>query len=191
MERKEMIIDRSKKVNLLTNPNFRFVIEEAPKLSLFSQTFSLPGLSAEAPEVYNPFVTMKLQGDMVSFQDLQVNFIVDEDLTNYYEIYAWLMHINFPRAFTQFKEMSERKTMYPELGRTDLSVMVLTNKSNYIEQVRFVQCHPIALGEISFDHTSADVTHPTCSVTFTYDYFVMMETDKTNPSEVFAEKTGA
>lgn len=126
----------------------------------------------------------------MTFNDLQLTFIVDENLTNYYEIYAWMMHINFPRAFTQFRQMSERKTMYPELGRSDLSVMVLTNKANYIEQVKFVQCHPISLSEISFDHTSADVTHPTCSVTFTYDYFVMMETDKTNPSEFFVDKTG-
>ena len=189
-ERRKKIIEHSKKVNLLSNPNFKWVIEEAPMVSLFSQTFELPGVQVQPAPVDNPFVQMKLQGDMADFADLTFSFIVDENLDNYYEIYAWLMHMSFPRAFTQFKIMSERKTMYPELGRSDISAMVLTNKTNYIEQVKFVQCHPIALGNITFDHTSSDVIHPTCSVTFTYDYFVLMEKDRTNPSEVFPTKTG-
>lgn len=187
---KQKMVEVSKKVNLLTNPNFKWVIEEAPMVSLFSQTFELPGLSGEPAIVDNPFVTMKLQGDKMNFQDLSFSFIVDENLDNYYEIYAWLMHINFPRAFQQFQVMNAKKTQYPDLGRSDISAMILTNKSNYIEYVKFVQCHPIALGSISLDHTSSDVSHPTCSVTFSYDYFVLMEKDRTNPSEVFPTKTG-
>ena len=189
-ENRSKTVQISKNVNLLTNPNFKWVIEEAPNVTLFSQTFELPGVQVQYAQADNPFVPMKLPGDIATFNDLTFNFIVDENLHNYYEIYAWLMHISFPRAFAQFRKMSERKTQYPELGRSDISAMILTNKSNYLEHVRFVQCHPISLGSISFDHTSSDVSHPTCSVTFTYDYFVLMEKDTTRPSEVFPEKTG-
>ena len=189
-QNRKKIIEVSKKVNALTNPNFKWVIEEAPAVSLFSQTFELPGLQAQYAQVDNPFVAMKLPGDIATFNDLTFSFLVDENLDNYYEIYAWLMHTTFPRAFAQFRKMNSKQTQYPELGRSDISVAILTNKSNYIEQVKFVECHPISLGSISFDHTSSDVSHPTCSVSFTYDYFVLMEKDTTRPSEVFPEKTG-
>lgn len=173
-------IIRSRQLNLMTDPNFRFVIEELPRVVLFSQTFTLPGIRVNPAVVDNPFVAMKLQGDMAEFDDLTFSFLVDENMNNYYEVYSWLMAMSFPRKFQQYQKMAALKTPFPEYGRSDISVAMLTNKTNYVESVKFVQCHPISLGDISLTHANAGVEHPTCQITFTYDYFILEHQDDTD-----------
>lgn len=180
-------IDRSRQVNLLTNPNFKFIIEELPNVALFSQSFQLPGVRTSPATVATPFVDMKYHGDKVSFDDLHINFLVDENLENYYEIWAWMMHVTFPRSFEQYGAMMKRKTRYPwgpNRARSDISVVFLTNKTNAFEIVKFVSATPIAIDSISMSHNSNGINHPTCSVTFSYDYFVLVEKDRTEPSKV-------
>ena len=165
--------EEQREVNLLTNPNFKVVIEEAPMVSLFSQTFTLPSVSAPAAVAVNPFVDRKMPADHSIFSDLSIDFLVDENMNNYYELYAWIMHLSFPRAFTQFLKMNEGLTGYPNLAKSNIYVHILSNKTNLIDVVKFFNCFPTSLGQISMDHTNNDVTHPTCNVTFAYDYFVM------------------
>ena len=180
-------IDRSRQVNLLTNPNFKFIIEELPNVALFSQSFQLPGVRTSPATVATPFVDMKYHGDKAAFDDLTIEFLVDENLENYYEIWAWMMHVTFPRSFEQFGAMMKRKTRYPwgpNRARSDISAIILTNKTNAFEVVRFISATPITLNPIQLQYTGEGITHPTCSVTFSYDYFVLVEKDRTEPSKV-------
>ena len=179
-------IDRTRQVNLLTNPNFKFIIEELPTVALFSQSFQLPGIRTSPASVATPFVDMKYHGDTATFDDLTVDFLVDENLDNYYEIYAWMMHVLFPRSFEQFKGMMQGKTRYPwgpNRARSDITCVFLTNKTNGFEMVRFMSATPIALNPIQLQYTGEGITHPTCSVTFSYDYFVLTQKDRTEPSK--------
>lgn len=177
---KETFIEQyqdNREINLLTNPNFKILIQEAPLISLFSQTFELPSISAPAAVAATPFVDMKYHSDKPAFSDLTINFLVDENMQNYYELYAWMMHLSFPRMFKQYDKMYSGLTRYPNLARSNIYVMMLTNKTNLIDVVRFHQCFPTALGAISMEYTGDDVSHPVCSVTFSYDFFTFGKED--------------
>ena len=49
--------------------------------------------------------TYHLPGDTISFSDLEITFLVDENLENYREIHGWMYGIGFPKSRTQFADL--------------------------------------------------------------------------------------
>ena len=41
-------------------------------------------------------------GDDLTFDNLEITFLVDEKLENYRELHQWLVGIGFPKSRTQF-----------------------------------------------------------------------------------------
>lgn len=168
--------DLTRELNLLTNPNFMYVIEELPGVNLMSQSFELPAIQFGQAPVTSPFIDYNLPGEKVQFTNFNCTFLVDENLHNYYEVWKWMMQLGFPRAFKQYRQMLEDKKYKV---KSDIHVIITTNKMNQIEVVRFHGCFPVSLSEIMFSHTDSSVSHPQCTVIFSYDYFTFEYLDDT------------
>ena len=55
--------------------------------------------------VFNtPLKDIPLLGDKLTYEDLTITFIVDENLENYIEMHTWLTAIGFPKDRKQFSE---------------------------------------------------------------------------------------
>lgn len=168
--------------NFLSPNNFRLVLQRAPLLNFFLQTASIPGLSfVGSVDFQTPFVKIPIPGDHLNFSPFSVSFMVDEDLTNYMEIWNWMFNIAGPQELTP----GEYGRIYPQdnsIGtdpmkttRSDVKLMVMTSSKNPNIEVTFIDAFPVSLGELNFVTTSSDVTYLESSVTFEYVKYTIVK----------------
>ena len=86
-------------LDYIHSSQFRFLITKLPTVEYFVTSVNLPqiSLSGEA-EINTPFKEISLGGDTVIYEDLSVEFLVDEDLKNWLEVYEWIQGIGFPES---------------------------------------------------------------------------------------------
>ena len=133
-----------------------------------------------------------MQGDDLTFDNLEISFLVDEKLTNYRELHQWLVGIGFPKVRSQFSSFkSENSDVFPTgsqvKGETtstgvatgtqsmfgDATLTVMTSKNNPIMEVRFSDLYPVSLSALQFDQQLTDTTYLTATCTFTYKLYEM------------------
>ena len=171
---------------------FKFSITKLPKVEFFTTQASVPGVTLGESIFPTPFKEIPVQGDQLTFDNLEITFIVDEKLENYKELHQWLVGIGFPRARTQFASFrKEESEVFPTAdsvtgdatkpGRPtgvqamygDATLTVMTSKNNTIMEVRFSDLYPVSLGALQFDQQATDITYLTATATFSYKLYEM------------------
>ena len=76
--------------NFLSPTGFKFVLNRAPKVVFFSNQANIPGLNLGTTEQNTYLTDIPVPGDKIQFQDLNLRFLVDEDLENFTEMYNWI-----------------------------------------------------------------------------------------------------
>ena len=172
---------------------FKFQITKLPKVEYFCTAANIPGISIPSPAQVTPLADIPLPGETISFEDLSVTFMVDENLENYREIHGWMYGIGFPISRTQFGSLVDANNdRFPTTGKdslktdagkvkygakplgpifSDATLNVLTSKNNANIEVRFSDVFPTALSGLSFDQQADDVNYLSATVTFKYKVF--------------------
>lgn len=140
---------------------FRLLIDTQryPNAQFSVQTTNLPEISVEAAAYSTPQGNIEISGDKVNFSPFTCNFLVDEHLENYHEIYEWLIGL-----VVEPENSSIRKTR-------DISLLVLDSHNNVSREIQFVDAHPASLSTLDFDAKNTDVEYMVATVTFKYSYF--------------------
>ena len=68
------------KMDYASPVQFRFKIAKLPQVEFFIQTVNLPGISMGTATVPTPLYDYPVPGDEISFQSLDISFLVDENL---------------------------------------------------------------------------------------------------------------
>lgn len=171
---------------------FKFSINKLPTVEFFTTAANIPGVNLGEAVFPTPFKAIPTQGDELTFENLEIQFLVDEKLTNYREIHKWLVGIGFPKSREQFesfrKEFSEvfptntqNKGSILNTGNAinqaamygDANLLVMSSKNNPLIEVRFSDLFPVALGGLQFDQQLADTTYLTATATFSYKMYEM------------------
>ena len=169
---------------------FRFLINQLPKVQYFTTEANIPGITLGEGTYNTPLKDLPLLGDKLTYEDLTITFIVDENLENYIEMHTWLTGIGFPKDRSQFREfrsvtsnMSTRtrgeskdigdvRASTPELAMTSDSVLtILTNKNNPVVECRFRDVFPTSLSGLTYSQNQTDVEYLTAAVTFKYTIY--------------------
>ena len=87
--------------NFLSPVGFKFIIGRTPNVDYFCQSASIPEVSIGARDIQTPVKDYTIPGDKMTYGDLQLKFLVNEDLDNYYEIYKWLKGLSNPKHQNQ------------------------------------------------------------------------------------------
>ena len=77
---------------------FKLSINKLPKVEFFTTQANIPGINLGESIFPTPFKAIPVQGDDLTFDNLEISFIVDEKLENYRELHQWLVGIGFPKA---------------------------------------------------------------------------------------------
>ena len=85
---------------------FRFKCTKLPEVEFTCQTANIPGISLGSATQPTPLVDVAIPGDKLSYQSLDISFLVDENLNNYKEIHDWLVGLGFPQNYTQFQDLA-------------------------------------------------------------------------------------
>ena len=132
-----------------------------PNVNYFCQIVNIPGISLANTIQSTPFANIPIEGDVLEFEDMSISFIVDENLQNYLEMYNWLHSLGFPERYSQYdNETSDIKS--------DVNIIIHTNKSNPNYSIVFKDVFPVALGVINFDTNNTDLEPIIVDATFKY-----------------------
>jgi hypothetical protein len=150
--------------NYLSPISFKIVIERLPAVEFFTQRVNIPGLSMNAPQQLSPIHNIYQTPDRIEYSDLDLSFIVDENMDNYYEILAWMEGMGNPETSKQRSDLIASK----EGMRSDITVIIENSARNGNIAFTFTEAFPTALSGIALDATNSDVVPPEVNVTFRY-----------------------
>jgi len=169
---------------------FKFSIIKLPKVEYFCTAVNIPGIDLGTSSQATPLKDIPIPGDKLTYGNVEMSFLVDENLENYREIHGWLTGIGFPKDHKDYKTLVDAaKDRFPTQGSgsgqhdagkvkygptpigpaySDATLNVLTSKNNTNIEVRFSDMFPISLSGLNFDQQAADIDYLTASVTMQY-----------------------
>ena len=169
---------------------FKFNIHQLPKVEFFTTAANVPAISLGEAVFPTPYKEIPVMGDTLTYDNLSISFIVDENLENYIEMHDWLTAIGFPKNRNQFSTFRSSTASTPiatqgtsdDIGDVqpatsargmfgDAILTVLTNKNNPVVEVRFQDIYPVALGALDFTQTSTDVEYISVTADFSYKIY--------------------
>jgi len=178
------------KLDYTSPTQFRFLINQLPKVEYFTTEANIPGITLGEGTFGTPLKDITLLGDKLTYEDLGISFIVDENLENYIEMHNWLTSIGFPKDRKQFSEfrsptsnmststrgesndIGDVRASTPELAMTSDSVLtILTNKNNPVVECRFRDIFPTSLSGLDYSQNQTDVEYLTATVNFKYTIY--------------------
>jgi hypothetical protein len=182
------------KLDYASPTQFKFSIVNLPKVEYFIITANLPGISLTGVDFSTPLKTTQIVGDSITYDNLDISFIVDENYENYLELHNWLIGIGFPKSREQFKDYRDTesakfpgtKTKYEskDIGDTklgaatsdkslysDATMTLLSSKHNPVAEVRFKDVFPLSMAALEYSQADTDVTYLTMTASFAYSYY--------------------
>ena len=171
--------------NFLSPLGFRFVLSRTPNVEYFCQAATLPNMVMAEALTANPFLNNPSPGTKISFEPFDIRFRVDEDMTNYQEIYDWMIGLGFPDNFSQYKDIQQsttggiRKTAsasnQTKAGNiySDGSLIVLTSNNNANIRIAFFDLFPVGLTALEFDVTQTEIAYLEATASCRYRKFTI------------------
>tara|TARA_Y100000588_G_C13938404_1_gene788956 strand:+ start:265 stop:849 length:585 start_codon:yes stop_codon:yes gene_type:complete len=184
-------IDRQPdKLDYASPTQFKFGIHQLPKVEFFTVACNLPGINLGDAVFPTPFKDIPVMGDRLTYDNLTIEFIVDEYLENWRSLHEWMTAIGFPKDRKQFRDFRANKSNTPaatqgvsqDIGDvqastsanalfSDAYLTILSNKNNPILEVYFHNLYPVALGGLTYTQQATDVEYMTVSATFQYQIY--------------------
>jgi len=172
--------DQPTNLNYLSPVNFDLQLNKLPKTKYFCTGVSLPGVNF-SETVHNTTMAIQsyLPGDKITFDPLTVTFVVDEDMTNYREIFDWIMNLGPGVDTDDYKNLVD-STISPqgnfsrasfENMYSDATIIVNTASNNANVEFMFEDCFPTSLGQIEFNSGADGVEYASCDLTLRYTLF--------------------
>ena len=178
---------------------FRFKCTKLPQVEFFCQKANIPAIRLGLAEQKTPLKDIPIPGDKITFSDLQISFLVDENLNNYKEIHDWILGLGFPDRHQQFVDLqasssdrfpgsasasSPRETVpSPSSSEggiySDATLTVLNSKNIAKTEIRFYNVFPHNLSGLDYDIQSADIEYLTANVDFSYMYYEIVQISTT------------
>ena len=162
-------------INPLSPNGFLFSVQKLPKLNYFAQEVQLPGITLGAPEFGNSFAIQPIPGDTLTYDSLNVRFLIDEDMENFRQIHDWIVALGFPENYDQYINFISQDTrqLTNELAKnySDCTLQILGSNNVAVQTLQFIDCFPITLTSLQFMSTNSDVQYLVGDVTFRFGYY--------------------
>lgn len=155
-----------------TNPlqatKFLLTFGRIPATQYFCQEVNLPGVTLGTVDRVTPFLDMYSPGTKLQYDDLNINFIVDEELQSWKDMYNWFTSIASPDGF---EGRDHNRELQKNTHFSDCTLTILSALNNPVLRVQFTNCFPLNLSGIQFD-TKEDANHIiTCNASFRYQSY--------------------
>lgn len=150
----------SNNLNFLAPVFFRMAMDKLkfPNVEYTLQTILLPDVTLSPATMSTPHRRLGFAGDKVDYGEVQMTFLVDEEMKNYQEIYDWMIG-----SATQDDETNRKER--------DITLSILSSHNNITREIQFVNAFPTTLSSLPFDITVTDTQYLTAVVSFQFAYF--------------------
>lgn len=150
--------------NYLSPVSFKVAIDRIPNVEFFTQRVAIPNVSMQGATQASPLYNLYNVPDRIEFAELDLSFIVDENMENYKEIFDWMKGLANP---TDLTKRNLEDTKHGQVS--DISVIVENSNRNGNIEFTFTDCFPLSLSPVQLDVTGTDIIYPECNVIFRYN----------------------
>ena len=172
--------------NFLAPTGFKFTLDRAKSVSFFCNQANIPDISLGVAEQPTWLKDLPVPGDKMQFGDLNLRFLVDEDLKNYMSIQHWIRGLGYPEDMQEFRDLESEATMPANFGQegdniySDGTLQILNSSLVPNFQVVFKDLFPYSLTTLSFDATDTDIEYFSADVSFKYSIYNLTDLEN-NP----------
>ena len=164
--------------NFLSPVGFKFALKRSPGVAFFCNQANIPSLDLGIAVQPSYLKDIDVPGDKIQFGDLNLRFLVDEDLVNYMELQNWIRGLGFPDSLREFDNLENESILgLSKFGQqgdniySDGTLQILSSNLVPKFQVVFNDLFPYSLSTISFDATDTDIEYFTAEVSFKYTIY--------------------
>lgn len=155
--------------SFLPNNKYQFVIDRLPNLVFFLQAVNIPDITLGTITTSNPYVQLPTPSNQLSFESLTLNYVVDENMESWFEIYNWMTNLGNPESSNKIGNLTGLPGSRNSIT-SDASLLVKTNSNNSNIKFTFFDMFPTTLGGIQLTSTEGQ-EFITSTITFTYSHY--------------------
>lgn len=166
--------------NYLSPIGFKFTLAKEPKAVFFCNAARIPEITLGTAIQPSYLKMIDVPGDIVTYGDLTIRFLIDENLENYLAIHKWITGLGFPETTEQYKDLVSREDgdQDPLKAFSDGTLRILNSNYNDVALIKFRDLYPVSLTSMEFEATGDDYNYFTAEATFKYTIYNI--TDKDN-----------
>ena len=171
--------DITENFNYLQLTSFKLTIDRRnyPNLEFFCQNVTHPGMLMSSVEMpYQKVAGVPFPGDKLTFNELSCNIILDENLQGYSEMFNWIRRLLDTNLDRNVPTRAQRRgnAMGNPPTYADVTLSILSSHNNLTKQVRYIDCVPVALGDIVFESTASGTEFIVFNAAFRFNYFELV-----------------
>ena len=159
--------------NFLAPVGFKFTLAKYPKVDFFSNSARIPEITLGTAIEPSYLKDIDIPGEKLTYGDLIIRFLVDENMENYMAVHNWLKGIGFPESPSQFRDQTtndegirDEKEVF-----SDGSLHILNSNFQDVAIVKFQDLFPVGLTSLEFDATETDINYFTAEVSMRYTVY--------------------
>ncbi len=165
-------VNRSPATGLIFTMSFSRI----PDVTYFLQESGIPGLGFDSlPEQSTRYKQIPRVGDKLTYEDLDMTFLVNEDLSSWISMHDWLVGLGAPETARQYaRELtSTPPDSTPIKGdpAKDASLFVYNSDNIAKLKVDFEGLIPYRLSKIRYSVTDNDIQYLVATVSFKYTIY--------------------
>jgi len=165
--------------NFLSPAGFKFNIAKDPKISFFCNSARIPEINLALALQPSYLKDIDVPGEKLTYGDLTIRFLIDENLENYMAVHNWLTGLGFPETTEQYRDLitDVKGLLDPKEAFSDGTLRVLNSNFKDAAIVKFKDMFPYSLSSLEFDATITDVQYFTAEASFKYTIYNILGTD--------------
>lgn len=179
------------KKNLIKN-KFSLVFNKTREFSLNVQRTDIPGVTYPIVMTDNPFINRPIYGTKPEYEDLIIEFVVDDVLNTWGMIHDWMRSYapidmtfdesddlrvpfdSYRKDLPDIYDVPREGTIIPEGSLYDDATLIVNNSSNIPElHVNFRDMLPYSLSRIPLDISADSDEVVLCTAIFKYWYYTL------------------
>ena len=167
--------------NFLSPNGFRFSLRRCPQAAFFCNQANIPDMTLGVAEQSTYLKNIPVPGDKIEFGDLNLRFLVDEDLGNYMEIQKWIRGLGFPESLDEVEKLESQAEIFGRYAQdqdniySDGTLSILSSNLIPKFQIFFRDLFPYSLSTMTFDATQTDQEYFTADVSFKYTIYTVTD----------------
>lgn len=154
--------------NFFAGNKFKFTLSGSRwrnnQFELMVTGINIPGFQLGIVNHGTPIKQLERPGDSISFNDVSIEFLISEDLTEWKELFNW---------FRDLRDFNE--TVFDNEIVADGTLILLSNKNNPTMGIKFTDMFPYNLSDIVLSLNAADGENQVGEATFKYVDMVLVE----------------
>lgn len=156
--------------SFLSNNKYEFVINRLPNVVFFLQSVNIPNIALGITTTQTPFVQIPKPSNTLTFEPLNVNYIVDENMESWFEIYNWMMNLGNPESMNKLGTLTKVPGKNNSIT-SDATLLIKTNSNNPNIKFTFYDIFPTDLNGVQLTSTEGQ-EFLTSTITFSYTYYI-------------------